>query len=236
LEEYVLDAEVIDDIFNNPDPQNAKKLQKILIRRFQRYPGNPTFKKLSERLEELRDRAEKGLITSIEFVKELCKLARETVQSEKEILAALEQKSAKTALTELFLEMKTDKTPAVVERIVNDIDAIVKIVRFPGWQDTSGGEREVQKALRKALLNAGKVRLRPIFMTTLSTIFGFMPLAFALGQGAKMLQPLAIAMIGGMSVSMLISLLAIPTMYMWVWSGAPARTIGEKNHHNRIEM
>ena len=51
-----------------------------------------------------------------------------------------------------FLEMRTEKTPAVVERIVNDIDDIVKIVRFPGWQTTISGEREVQKSLRKTLL------------------------------------------------------------------------------------
>ena len=50
------------------------------------------------------------------------------------------------------MELKTDSTPAVVERIVAEIDAIVKIVRFPGWQNHSGGEREVQKALRKSLL------------------------------------------------------------------------------------
>ena len=92
------------------------------------------------------------MITSIEFVKELCKLAKETVQAEKEILTTLEQKSAKVALTELFLELKTDKTPAVVERIANEIDNIVKVARFPGWQQTNAGEREVQKALRKALL------------------------------------------------------------------------------------
>jgi type I restriction enzyme R subunit len=152
LEEYVLDAEVIDDIFNNPSSKNAKKLEKILLIRFKKFAGHPKFKKLSERLEELRDRAEKGLISSIEFVKELCKLAKETIQAEKEILTILEQKSTKTALTELFLEMKTEKTPAVVERIVNDIDEIVKLVRFPGWQETNAGEREVQKALRKALL------------------------------------------------------------------------------------
>ena len=54
-------------------------------------------------------------------------------------------------------------------------------------------------------------------MTTLSTIFGFLPLALALGQGAAMLQSLAVAMIGGMSVSMLISLVVIPMMYAWVW-------------------
>ena len=55
-------------------------------------------------------------------------------------------------LTELFLELKTDKTPAIVERIVSDIDEIVRMVRFDGWQETIPGEREVQKSLRKTLL------------------------------------------------------------------------------------
>jgi type I restriction enzyme R subunit len=56
------------------------------------------------------------------------------------------------ALTELFLELKNDETPAVIERIVADIDAIVRVVSFDGWQTTTGGEREVQRSLRKALL------------------------------------------------------------------------------------
>ena len=152
MEEIILDADVIENIFNNPNPKQIKKLEKELIKRFQKHSNNPNFKELSQRLEELRDKAEKGLISSIEFVKELCKLARETVQSEKEVLTVPEQKTAKTALTELFTEMKNDQTPAVVERIVNDIDEIVKVVRFPGWQTTSSGERDVQKSLRKALL------------------------------------------------------------------------------------
>ncbi|MFD2100647.1 type I restriction endonuclease subunit R [Flagellimonas iocasae] len=152
LEEFVLDADVIEDIFSNPDPKNAKKLEKILIKRFKKHEGDIRFKKLSERLEELRDRAEKGLITSIEFVKELCKIAKETVQAEKDQEQAFQEKTPQAALTELFLELKTDQTPAVVARIVDDIDAIVRVVRFPGWQQTSSGEREVQKSLRKALL------------------------------------------------------------------------------------
>ena len=152
MEEFILDAEVIDDIFNNPNPKKVKNLEEALIRRFKKHSGVPKFKELSERLQELRDKAEQGLISSIEFVKELCKIAKETVQAEKDILTEIEKKSAKAALTELFLELKTDQTPAVVERIVNDIDAIVKIVRFPGWQTTTSGEREVQKSLRKALL------------------------------------------------------------------------------------
>jgi type I restriction enzyme R subunit len=152
LEEFVLDADVIEEIFNNPDPKHAKTLEKVLIARFKKNSGNPTFKKLSDRLEELRDRAEKGLITSIEFVKELCKLAKETVQAEKELEQFLETKTPVSALTELFTELKTDQTPAVVERIVHDIDSIVRVVSFPGWQKTVSGEREVQKSLRKALL------------------------------------------------------------------------------------
>lgn len=151
-EEFILDAEVIDEILLHQDPKQAKKLEKELIRRFQRHSGNPAFKKLSDRLEELRDQAERGLISSLNFIKELCRLAKDTVQAEKEVLAQHEQKSAKAALTELFLEMKTEQTPAVVERIVNDIDSIVKVVRFPGWQYTGAGEREVQKSLRKTLL------------------------------------------------------------------------------------
>jgi type I restriction enzyme R subunit len=152
LDEFILDADVIEDIFNNPDPKNAKKLEKILINRFKKFGQHPTFKKLSELLEALRDKAEKGLISSIEFVKELCKIAKETVQAEKDLETELQEKSPKAALTELFLELKTDQTPAVVERIVADIDAIVRVVSFPGWQKTSSGEREVQKSLRQALL------------------------------------------------------------------------------------
>ena len=152
LDEFVLDADVIEDIFNNPDPKNAKILEKILVKRFNKHIGNPKFVKLSDRLKELRDKAERGLITSIEFVKELCKIAKETVQAEKEVIEMIQEKSPKSALTELFLELKTDQTPAVVERIVNDIDSIVRVVSFPGWQKTNSGEREVQKSLRKALL------------------------------------------------------------------------------------
>lgn len=152
LDEFVLDADVIENIFNNPDPKKIKQLEKDLIQRFKKHGGNAEFKKLSKRLEELRDKAEKGLITSIEFVKELCAIAKDTVSAEKDLQQEVQEKSPKAALTDLFLELKNDETPAVVERIVTDIDAIVRIVNFPGWQNTTGGEREVQKSLRKALL------------------------------------------------------------------------------------
>ena len=152
MEEYVLDADVIDTIANSGDQKQAKRLQKELAKRLKKHGDDPRFKDLSERLEKLRDKAEQGLIQSIEFVKELCKIAKETVEAEKEALTEKEQKGAKAALTELFLELKTDQTPAVVERIVNDIDEIVKVVRYDGWQDVPSGQKEVMKALRKSLL------------------------------------------------------------------------------------
>ncbi|HNP52348.1 MAG TPA: HsdR family type I site-specific deoxyribonuclease [Nitrosomonas nitrosa] len=152
LDEFVLDADVIENIFNNPDPKKVKQLEKVMITRFKKHGDLPAFKSLSERLEALRDKAEKGLIASIDFVKELCKIAKETVQAEKDLEQELQEKTPQAALTELFLELKTDETPAVVERIVTDIDAIVRVVRFPGWQHSTAGEREVQKSLRKSLL------------------------------------------------------------------------------------
>lgn len=61
----------------------------------------------------------------------------------------------KAALTELFQRVKGQSAPVMVERIVTDIDDIARLVRFPGWQNTAAGEREVKGALRKCLLKYG---------------------------------------------------------------------------------
>lgn len=152
MEEVVLDETMVASLMASKDPKAAKKIEKELIKRFKKYTNQPKFVELSKRLEALRDKAEQGLISSIEFIKELCQIARETIQAEKQEEHIEVRKTGKEALTELFLELRTDDTPAVVGRIVADIDSIVKIVRFPGWQTTNAGEREVQKALRKTLL------------------------------------------------------------------------------------
>jgi multidrug efflux pump subunit AcrB len=65
----------------------------------------------------------------------------------------------------------------------------------------------------EAMLQAGRRRLRPILMTALAAITGMLPLAFALGAGSQMLQPLAIAVIGGLLISMLLSLVVTPVIY-----------------------
>ncbi len=67
--------------------------------------------------------------------------------------------------------------------------------------------------LRDAIFHAGRRRLRPILMTALATVFGMAPLAFGVGSGAQMLQPLAIAVIGGVTVSMVLSLLVTPVLF-----------------------
>ncbi|HBQ20556.1 MAG: hypothetical protein A2Z91_07215 [Deltaproteobacteria bacterium GWA2_38_16] len=65
----------------------------------------------------------------------------------------------------------------------------------------------------EAILQAGKRRLRPILMTSLTTIFGMIPMALGIGSGAELYQPLAIVMVGGMISSTLLTLLFIPTIY-----------------------
>lgn len=152
MEDVVLDADIIDNLMKSNNPKDAEKIVNILTGRLGKHKGNPLFKKLSERLEALRDKAEKGLINSIEFIKQLCEIAKDTLIAEKQQENGAPAKTAKAALTELFLELKTDKTPVIVARIVNDIDEIVRFARFDGWQNTIPGEREVQKSLRKTLL------------------------------------------------------------------------------------
>jgi CzcA family heavy metal efflux pump len=67
--------------------------------------------------------------------------------------------------------------------------------------------------LRQALLRSGRRRFRPVLMTSLAAILGMLPLALALGAGAELLQPLAIAVIGGLAVALLLSLVVTPAVY-----------------------
>jgi len=64
-----------------------------------------------------------------------------------------------------------------------------------------------------ALIASGRRRLRPIFMTSLATILAMLPLAWGVGDGADMLRPLAVGIIGALSISVLFSLLVTPLVY-----------------------
>lgn len=151
LDTLVLDADLLEAVLSNPDPKKAKEIEIKLKRRLRGHGGHPKFKQLSERLDALKDRFESGQVNSVEFLKQLLEIAKETLQAEKDVPPEEDEDRGKAALTELFNEIKTSETPIMVERVVTDIDEIVRLVRFPGWQGTQAGEREVKKALRKAL-------------------------------------------------------------------------------------
>jgi type I restriction enzyme, R subunit len=153
IDELVMDAEILDGILQDANPKKkAKEVEIKLIARLRKHIGNPKFTELGERLEKVRERHEQGLINSLEFLKAILEIARDVVEAEKQTDPEEERDRAVTALTELFNEAKTKHTHVIVERIVADIDSIVKQVRFDGWQATAQGEREVKQALRRALL------------------------------------------------------------------------------------
>jgi type I restriction enzyme R subunit len=153
IDALVLDADVLDSILKDSNPEKkARELEIKLIARLRKHAGNPKFKELGERLEKIREKHEQGLLNSLEFLKAILEIAKDTVEAEKQTDPEEDKDQALTALTDLFNEVKTKNTHVIVERIVADIDAIVKQVRFDGWQTTTQGEREVQQALRRALL------------------------------------------------------------------------------------
>jgi len=68
----------------------------------------------------------------------------------------------------------------------------------------------------EAMIQAGRRRMRPIVMTAMASVAGMLPLAFALGAGSQMLQPLAIAVIGGILISMVLSLIVTPAVFFYM--------------------
>ncbi len=88
-------------------------------------------------------------------------------------------------------------------------------------------ERLVEEGLhpRVAAVVAAKKRLRPILITSLTTILGMLPIALGMGEGGKILRPLGLAVSGGLWVSMLLTLIAIPILEAWYL---------ERRHKNRF--
>ncbi len=74
-------------------------------------------------------------------------------------------------------------------------------------------EREQGREMVEAIVEGARLRLRPIMMTTLTTVMGMLPLAIGFGEGSEMLQPLAVVIVWGLSFSMLVTLVLIPAVY-----------------------
>jgi HAE1 family hydrophobic/amphiphilic exporter-1 len=83
----------------------------------------------------------------------------------------------------------------------------ILLIDFAKWSEEAGMDR------REALIQAGRVRLRPILMTTFALIAGMIPVALGVGEGADFRAPLGIAVIGGVITSTILTLLVIPTVY-----------------------
>ncbi len=83
-------------------------------------------------------------------------------------------------------------------------------------------ECEQGRGLNAAIAQAARARLRPILMTTLTTVVGMTPLALGLGEGSEMLQPLAVVIVWGLAFSTLVSLVLIPTVYRLLHGARPA--------------
>jgi type I restriction enzyme R subunit len=161
LATVVLDAQMLEDFANGKgDPQGALR---AISGRIGRHGDDPVFKALGDRLQTLKEKYERGQQASLDFLRELLELARDTVAAEKAVAEIPREEKGKAALTELFESVKDESTPVMVERIVNDIDEVVRAVRFEGWQETTAGDRDVQQALRRTLYVRYKMRDQALF-------------------------------------------------------------------------
>jgi HAE1 family hydrophobic/amphiphilic exporter-1 len=118
------------------------------------------------------------------------------------------------AFTGVFLALFLTGTPLSVIALIGSI-MLVGIVVKNGivMVDFTNLLRERGESLNQAVINSGKSRLRPVLMTSLTTILGMVPMAMGLGEGSEIWQPMGIAVIGGLTFSLVLTLIVIPVMY-----------------------
>jgi multidrug efflux pump subunit AcrB len=102
----------------------------------------------------------------------------------------------------------------IVMMVGNVVSNSILIVEF------TRRSREEGSSVRDAVAMAGRVRLRPILMTSLATIIGLLPMALKLGTGSEAYAPLALAIIGGMTVSLIFTVFIVPAAYLFVYRRA----------------
>jgi len=145
-------------------------IERQITARIARHLNNPKFVELGKRLNQLREKYADIQQSSLDFLRELLELARDTVAAEKELGQIPREEQGKAALTELFESLRGNGTPVIVENIVNRIDEVVRAVRFDGWQSTIRGDQEVRQALRKTLYVQFKIRDNDVFEKALGYV------------------------------------------------------------------
>lgn len=168
LEDLVVDAGVIESVLDDEKSRQKKivEVERMLRIRLGEHRADPKFKRFAEKLDELRERMEQNMITSIEFLKQLLQLARELLEEEKKIDAPEDRREqGKAALTDLFQSIKTEETPFIVEQVVNDIDnEVVKIIRqFNDAFQSVTARHEIKKKLRSILWVKYKIKDNDVF-------------------------------------------------------------------------
>ena len=160
-----MDAKIIEK-FIAGDTEAGKKKKKIeldLAAIIRKHPDDPRFIALGARMEKLREEHEAGLLTSMAFLKALLDLAKEAAQMEREVVPEDKEDKGKAALTALFQSVRNENTPVIVERIVSDIDGIVKIVRFEGWQNVPTGRKMISRNLRDVIMRKYRIKDKEVF-------------------------------------------------------------------------
>ena len=135
------------------------------------------------------------------------------------------------AFTGVFLALWMTGTPLGMIALIGAI-MLVGIVVKNGIVivDFTNLQRERGLSINQAVITAGKSRLRPVLMTTLTTILGMIPLAVGSGEGSEIWKPMGIAVVGGLTFSTLLTLLVIPAIY----SAFGNRQLKKERKANRI--
>ncbi|WP_286842397.1 type I restriction endonuclease subunit R [Idiomarina sp. UBA4206] len=172
IEELIMDEHAIFTLTDKEQEQRAKRLEIDLMGRLRGHT-DPKFVELGERLEKLRQDYEAGVIKAIDWLKGLLDAAKDTVQAERDTgERPVTEEDNKQALTKLFLETRPETTPKLIGDVVEQIDKIVKATRFPGWQDSNSGPREIQKALIVTLAQFGLGKDKELFNKAYAYIEG----------------------------------------------------------------
>ena len=170
-ETIVLDAQTIEDLMTGTRKDvPLKEIEKQITARIAKHLNNPVFIELGQRLNALREKYADIQQSSLDFLRELLELAKDTVAAEKAEELIPREEKGKAALTELFEALKGDETPIIVSNVVDRIDDVVRAVRFDGWQSTIAGDQEVRKALRQTLYVQFKIRDNDVFEKALGYV------------------------------------------------------------------